>query len=178
MTSNRHKAEEVASFFAGVAEVEHISLEIPESQDDDVQNIAREKARSAWGQVRRPLIVDDTAFSIDALNGFPGPYAAYVQGTIGNEGVLRLMAGQENRKAHFETAIAYADGIGEIRIFSGVVEGEVTDAPRGEEGFGYDPIFAVGGRTFAEIPMAEKNLLSHRARALAAFRAWLEDQYP
>jgi XTP/dITP diphosphohydrolase len=178
VTSNRHKAEEVASFFAGVAEVEHISLEIPEYQADDVQNIAREKARSAWGQVQRPLIVDDTAFSIDALNGFPGPYAAYVQGTIGNVGVLRLMAGQENRKAHFETAIAYADGTGEIRIFSGVVEGEVTDAPRGEEGFGYDPIFAVGGRTFAEIPMAEKNLLSHRARALAAFRAWLEDQYP
>lgn len=178
MTSNRHKAEEVASFFAGVAEVEHISLEIPESQDSDVQNIAREKARSAWGQVRRPLIVDDTAFSIDALNGFPGPYAAYVQRTIGNEGVLRLMAGQENRKAHFETAIAYADRAGEIRIFSGVVEGEVTDAPRGKEGFGYDPIFAVGGRTFAEIPMEEKNLISHRARALAAFRAWLEDQYP
>lgn len=177
MTSNRHKAEEVASFFAGVAEVEHISLDIPEYRDDNVRKIAREKARYAWGQVRRPLIVDDTAFSIDALKGFPGPYAAYVQKTIGNEGVLRLMAGREDRRAHFETAIAYADGAGEVRVFSGIVEGEVTEAPRGEEGFGYDPIFAVGDRTFAEIPLAEKNLISHRARALAAFRTWLEDQY-
>ncbi|WP_067052842.1 RdgB/HAM1 family non-canonical purine NTP pyrophosphatase [Methanofollis ethanolicus] len=178
VTSNRHKAEEVASFFAGVAEVEHISLDIPEYRDNDVRNIAREKARYAWEQVRRPLIVDDTAFSIDALNGFPGPYAAYVQGTIGNEGVLRLMAGREDRQAHFETAIAYADEAGEVRVFSGIVKGEVADAPRGGVGFGYDPIFAVGSRTFAEIPLAEKNLISHRARALAAFRAWLEDQYP
>jgi len=52
----------------------------------------------------------------------------------------------------------------------------VTEAPRGGEGFGYDPIFSVDGRTLAEIPLDEKSLISHRARALAAFRAWLEDQ--
>jgi XTP/dITP diphosphohydrolase len=85
------------------------------------------------------------------------------------------MDGVADRRAHFETAIAYADG-SEIRIFSGVIDGTVTEAPRGGEGFGYDPIFSVEGRTLAEIPLAEKSLISHRARALAAFRGWLEDQ--
>ncbi|MDK2975001.1 MAG: XTP/dITP diphosphohydrolase [Methanofollis sp.] len=177
MTSNPHKAVEVAKFFEGVAAVEHVRLEIPEYRDSDVKNVAREKARYAHARIGRPLIVDDTGFSIDALNGFPGPYAAYVHDTIGNDGILRLMAGVADRRAHFETAIAYADG-SDIQIFSGMIEGEVTEAPRGGEGFGYDPIFAVDGRTLAEIPLAEKSLISHRARALAAFRAWLEDQYP
>jgi len=175
VTSNPHKAVEVAKFFEGVAAVEHVRLEIPEYRDNDVKNIAREKARYAYSRIGRPLIVDDTAFSIDVLNGFPGPYAAYVHETIGNEGILKLMDGVADRRAHFETAIAYADG-GEIRIFPGVLEGEVTEAPRGGEGFGYDPIFSVDGRTLAEIPLDEKSLISHRARALAAFRAWLEDQ--
>lgn len=165
----------MAKFFEGVAVVEHVRLEIPEYRDNDVRNIAREKARYAYSRIGQPLIVDDTAFCVDALNGFPGPYAAYVQETIGNAGILKLMDGVADRQAHFETAIAYADG-SEIRIFSGVIEGEVTEAPRGGEGFGYDPIFAVEGRTLAEIPLAEKSLISHRARALAAFRAWLEDQ--
>jgi XTP/dITP diphosphohydrolase len=175
VTSNPHKAAEVAKFFEGAAEVEHVRLEIPEYRDNDVRNIAREKARYAYSRIGRPLIVDDTAFSVDALKGFPGPYAAYVQETIGNAGILKLMDGVADRRAHFETAIAYADG-SEIRIFSGVIDGTVTEAPRGGEGFGYDPIFSVEGRTLAEIPLAEKSLISHRARALAAFRAWLEDQ--
>jgi XTP/dITP diphosphohydrolase len=175
VTSNPHKAAEVAKFFEGVAEVEHVRLEIPEYRDNDVRNIAREKASYAYSRISRPLIVDDTAFSVDALKGFPGPYAAYVQETIGNAGILKLMDGVADRRAHFETAIAYADG-SEIRIFSGVIDGTVTEAPRGGEGFGYDPIFSVEGRTLAEIPLAEKSLISHRARALAAFRAWLEDQ--
>jgi XTP/dITP diphosphohydrolase len=137
--------------------------------------MAREKARYAYTRIGQPLIGDDTAFCVDALNGVPGPYAAYVQETIRNAGILKLMDGVADRQAHFETAIAYADGE-ESRIFSGVIDGMVTGAPRGGEGFGYDPIFAVEGRTLAEIPLAEKSLISHRARALAAFRAWLEDQ--
>ncbi|TAJ45640.1 RdgB/HAM1 family non-canonical purine NTP pyrophosphatase [Methanofollis fontis] len=178
VTSNPHKAAEVAAYFAGVAEVEHVRMDIPEYRDNEVANIAREKARYAFEHLGRPCIVDDTAFSIDHLNGFPGPYAAYVLETIGIAGILRLMEGVEDRSAHFETAIGYADAGGEIHIFSGVVDGEVTAAPRGAEGFGYDPIFAVGERTFAEIPITEKSAVSHRGRALAAFRAWLGDQYP
>ena len=115
--------------------------------------------------------MDDTGLFIDALSGFPGPYAAYVQDTVGNTGVLRLMEGKEERDAHFTTAVAYADAAG-IQVFSGRVDGVITTEERGNEGFGYDPIFAVGRKTLAEMTLAEKNSLSHRARALAAFRDW------
>jgi XTP/dITP diphosphohydrolase len=73
-----------------------------------VAEIARGKAEFAYRALSRPLIVDDTGFFIDALGGFPGPCAAYVQDTIGNEGILKLMEGVEDRSAHFETVIAFA----------------------------------------------------------------------
>jgi len=172
VTSNANKAREVAAYFTGVLEVEHVPLECPEFRHDDVGEIARGKAAYAYKVLSRPLIVDDTAFFIDALRGFPGPYAAYVQDTIGNAGILKLMEGMENRGAHFETAIAFAQADG-IRIFRGVLPGTVV-APRGADGFGYDPIFAYEGRTLAEMPLVEKSRISHRARALEAFRAWIE----
>jgi XTP/dITP diphosphohydrolase len=91
--------------------------------------------------------------------------------------MLRLLEGAPDRSAYFATAVAYADGDG-IRLFEGRLDGEVTTAPRGSEGFGYDPIFAVGDRTLAELPLAEKNRFSHRARALAAFRDWFSAKSP
>jgi XTP/dITP diphosphohydrolase len=174
VTSNANKAREVAAYFAGVLEVEHVALECPEFRHADVGEIARGKAEFAYRTLSRPLIVDDTGFFIDALGGFPGPCAAYVQDTIGNTGVLKLMEGVEDRKAHFETAIAFAREDG-IRIFRGILPGTIV-APRGEGGFGYDPIFACDGRTLAEVPLAEKSRISHRARALEAFRAWITQE--
>ena len=91
VTSNANKALEVAAYFGGNLEVDHVALEMPEHRSEDVAEIARGKAEYAYRQLRRPLIVDDTAFCIDALNGFPGPYAAYVLNTIGNPGILKLM---------------------------------------------------------------------------------------
>ncbi len=172
VTSNENKAKEVATFFAGVAEVRHTFLDIPEFRDNDVGIIAKEKARYAWDVLRCPLIVDDTGFFVTALNGFPGPYAAYVLDTIGMEGILCLLEGVKDRSAYFETAIAFADGEGIIRVFRGVVEGTIV-SPRGEEGFGYDPIFSVDGLTFAERTTAEKTTMSHRGHALAALRQFL-----
>ncbi|MDD2472767.1 MULTISPECIES: RdgB/HAM1 family non-canonical purine NTP pyrophosphatase [unclassified Methanoculleus] len=172
VTSNANKAREVAAYFGGLLEVEHVALECPEIRHADVGEIARGKAEFAYRTLARPLIVDDTGLFIDALEGFPGPCAAYVQDTIGNAGVLNLMDGVENRNARFETAIAFAREDG-IRIFRGILPGTIV-APRGEGGFGYDPIFAYGGRTLAEMPLAEKSRLSHRARALEAFRVWVE----
>lgn len=149
----------------------HVAFDCIEPQADSVEEIARAKAEQAYAVLGVPLIVDDTGLFIDALSGFPGPFAAYVQDTIGNAGVLRLMEGRERRNAHFATAVVYADADG-IRVFSGRVDGTITTAERGTEGFGYDPVFAVGAKTLAEMSMAEKNALSHRARALAAFRDW------
>ena len=171
VTGNAHKAVEIAAFFGGSIGVTHVALDIPEHRSNDVGEIAREKARYAYDRLQMPLIVDDTAFAIDALNGFPGPYAAYVLGAIGNAGILKLMEGVADRNARFTTAIAFADERC-IKIFSGTIMGTIAYAPHGTGGFGYDPIFEVNGRTLAELTLAEKSAMSHRSRALVAFRDW------
>jgi XTP/dITP diphosphohydrolase len=171
VTSNANKAIEVAAFFGGAFEVTHISLDIPEHRSDGVGEIAKGKAQYAHDQLHIPLIVDDTAFSIDALSGFPGPYAAYVLHTLGNTGILKLMGGVKNRDAHFSTAIAFADESG-INVFTGTIHCTITDSPRGNNGFGYDPIVDINGMTLAEMSLEEKNVISHRAKALTAFRDW------
>jgi XTP/dITP diphosphohydrolase len=170
VTSNPHKADEIRSCLGGRIEVEDVRLECPECRHDDVGEIARYKAEFAWERLGKPLIVDDTAFCIDSLSGFPGPYAAYVFDKIGNEGILRLTEGK-GRDAHFQTAIAYADSCG-IRVFRGILNGCIVEA-RGREGFGYDPIFEWNGRTLAEIPLEEKSRISHRALALRELHDWL-----
>ena len=171
VTGNAHKAVEIAAFFSGTIEVMHVALDIPEHRSKDVGEIAREKARYAYDRLHVPLIVDDTAFSIDALNGFPGPYAAYVLGAIGNAGILKLMDDVADRTARFTTAIAFSDEHGP-RVFAGTINGTIVYTPRGTGGFGYDPIFEVNGRTLAELTLEEKSAMSHRGRALAAFLDW------
>jgi XTP/dITP diphosphohydrolase len=176
VTSNTNKAREVAEFFGGFLEVTHIPLEIPELRSDDVVVISRQKAQYAYDHLLTPLIVDDTSFFIDALNGFPGSYAAYVLHSIGNTGILKLMKDVKNRNAHFTTAIAFADEQG-IRHFSGTIHGRIITVTRGSGGFGYDPIFDLDGRTLAELPLEEKSRISHRALALTAFRDWFMQEY-
>lgn len=171
VTGNPDKAKEVAAFFGNAVTVEHVKLDLPEYRGEDVAEIALGKAKAAYDAVGAPLIVDDTGFFIRALNGFPGAYAAFVLDTIGMEGILALLEGKADRSAYFETAIAYADDEG-IFVFKGRIEGKVALSPRGEEGFGYDPIFATGDKTLAEIPLSEKSAISHRGRALEEFKKW------
>ena len=171
VTGNKNKAAEVEAFFSGITEVSHIPFNCIEPQSESISEIAQAKAEQAYAALRRPLIVDDTGLFIEELRGFPGPYAAYVQDALGNTGILRLMEGVTNRHAYFATSIAYADERG-IQTFEGRIDGEITDTPHGTDGFGYDPIFSVDGRTLAEMNMEEKNTVSHRAHALFAFREW------
>jgi XTP/dITP diphosphohydrolase len=171
VTSNVNKAIEIAAFFGETVEVKHIALDIPECRSDNIGEISRGKAAYAYNLIQKPLIVDDTGFSIHDLKGFPGPYAGYVLQTIGNSGILKLMEGKTDRGAQFTTAIAFADDRG-IKVFTGTVHGSITLSPRGRAGFGYDPIFEMNGKTLAEIPLEEKSSISHRATALLAFRNW------
>src|SRR5512137_1572559 len=176
VTSNLNKAREVAEFFGGVLDLTHVPLDIPELRSDNVEVISRQKAQYAYDRLHTPLIVDDTSFSIEALKGFPGPYAAYVLDSIGNTGILTLMNDVKNRNAHFTTVIAFADENG-IRHFSGTIHGRIITVPRGNGGFGYDPIFEVDGQTLAELTSEEKSRISHRGLALAAFRQWFLQEY-
>ncbi|MGC9189894.1 MAG: RdgB/HAM1 family non-canonical purine NTP pyrophosphatase [Conexivisphaera sp.] len=121
-------------------------------------------------------IVEDSGLFISSLNGFPGPYSSYVYSTIGYVGLLRLMEGTEDRSAYFESAIAYTDARGNIRVFTGRVYGVIAEEPAGSGGFGFDPVFIPAGysRTFAEMELEEKSWISHRGTAISRLLRWLE----
>jgi XTP/dITP diphosphohydrolase len=151
--------------------VDFASLRIEEIQSDSLEEIAHAKAKDAFSQVRRPVIVEDDGLFIESLKGFPGQYSSFVFKTIGNEGILRLLEGA-SRAASFMSLIAFHDGVGEVRIFKGSVQGRISDRLT-EGGWGYDPIFipASSDLTFAQLK-ERKNEYSHRRVALDNFVQW------
>ena len=151
------------------------SLEI---QSESLEEIARASALDAFEKCHLPIIVEDAGLFIDALNGFPGPYAAYTYKTVGNQGMLRLMKNVKARRARFESAVAYFSAELQSPVcFHGEVLGEIADEERkgsDRSGFGFDPIFRPlnSSKTFAEMTIAEKNEHSHRAKAFRKFAEW------
>lgn len=146
----------------------------PELQEDDLEPIASYGAKWAAEKLKMPVMVDDSGIFIKALNGFPGPYSAFVEDNLGNSRVLKLMKGETDRRAVFKSVIGYCEPGEEPVVFTGEVEGLIAYEERGTGGFGYDPIFEYNGRTFGEIGDEEKNKVSHRRRALEKFLEWLD----
>ena len=158
-----------------------LPLELPETGDTLEAN-ALQKARFAFDRTGLACLADDTGLEVDALHGAPGVLSARYAGpekdALANmRKLLDELQGQVQRRARFRTVIAFV-GRGIERCFEGKVEGAITHAPRGDAGFGYDPIFQPSGhsRTFAEMSIAEKNRLSHRAEAMREAVAFLTDQ--
>jgi XTP/dITP diphosphohydrolase len=149
-----------------------------EIQSDSLKEIAEASAINAFKRNRLPIFVEDAGLFIDALSGFPGPYAAYVYKTIHNSGILSLMENIVDRHAKFQSVIAYCDEtLCEPKCFEGESNGEITATERkaqGKSAFGFDPIFQPVGsnKTFAEMTIEEKNCFSHRAMAIDKFAAW------
>lgn len=176
ITSNRGKFEEMREIGKrfGV-EVEWVKQEYLEPQGSDLEFVAEKSAEVLISKVDPPFFIEDSGLFIDALNGFPGVYSSFVFKTIGNDGILKLMEGVENRRARFVCVIAFSDG-NKVRTFTGEVEGVIAAEKRGEGGFGYDPIFEVNGKTFAEMG-ERKNEISHRRRAAEKFFSWLAKNF-
>ncbi len=177
VTSNRGKYEEYRMMF----EAEGIGLELnmmsyPEEQLDSIEKVAERSAYYLTGIVGPDFFIDDSGLFIESLGGFPGVYSSYVKRTIGNEGILKLMKGVENRKAEFRTCIAFYNG--KLNLFTGRVSGSISEEQRGKGGFGFDPIFIPDGldRTYAEMTTAEKNSISHRAVAARNFLLFLKNK--
>ncbi|MEM0021081.1 MAG: XTP/dITP diphosphatase [Fervidicoccaceae archaeon] len=177
LTHNDSKFSEIAEVLLEYG-IEAIQLRKKkfEIQADEVSEIAFRAAEHECRELNTPIAVDDTALYIEALRGFPGPYAEYVFRTIGISGILKLMEGKNNRKARFVTAVAYCNGRS-VRVFEGILEGTISDEARGEFGFGFDPIFIPEGslKTLAEMTIAEKNMISHRAVAFRKLAEWLNN---
>ncbi len=173
VTSNEGKFKEAKSIGEKYGiEVEWLKEEYLEPQGNDLEEIAKKSAELLAEKIREPFFIEDSGLFIEALNGFPGPYSSFVFKTIGNEGILKLMEGVENRKAYFLAVIAFFDGK-KVLTFKGKVEGRIAEEMRGDKGFGFDPIFEYSGRTFAEMG-EEKNEVSHRRRALEEFFGYLK----
>jgi XTP/dITP diphosphohydrolase len=172
-TSNMHKVEE-AKYVLGPYGLNVISKPIKgiEVQNDDVGEVARFAASNITKKLSKPLFVEDTGLYVDALNGFPGPFSAYVFRTIGNEGLLRLV--EKERSAYFESAVALKLGK-QVEVFKGRLHGKLSYAARGNNGFGFDPIFIPDGesKTLGEMTLEEKCGISHRSKALRMMADWL-----
>jgi XTP/dITP diphosphohydrolase len=178
-TNNVNKFNEarkvLAEYRIAVGMLRVKSLEV---QSDSLEEIAKSSVIDAFGKAGLPMIVEDAGLFVEALNGFPGPYAAYVYRTIGNKGLLQLMDVVQDRKASFRSVIAYCSKEAESPLcFSGEAMGEITRKEMrgdGKSGFGFDPIFkpADSSKTFAEMSLTEKNGFSHRAMALSKFAEW------
>ncbi len=148
--------------------------------EDTLEGNAVLKAVAASEATGLPALADDTGLEVDALDGVPGVHSARFAGPEASyeANVDRLLAdmdGVEDRTARFRTAIAFVVPGSKPLIVDGVLEGAITTERRGDRGFGYDPVFVVGNRTYAEMTDAEKNEISHRARALRALAVALKD---
>jgi XTP/dITP diphosphohydrolase len=154
--------------------IERADRSYPEIQADSLEKIVRFGATVLDDQVSGDYVIDDSGLSVDALDGFPGPYSSYAYKRLGCAGILKLLAGARTRGAAFETVLLLRRK-GEHHTFRGECRGTIAESERGKSGFGFDPIFIPEGeaRTFAEMDVKEKNRFSHRARAVDALLEFL-----
>ena len=187
-TRNAHKAAEIRTILGAQFEVKdlaehHETPHIVETGRTFEDN-AILKAVTVSEHIPGFVVADDSGLEVDALGGAPGIYSARYAGPTASdkekiekllEELGRVGAPKEARRARFRCVLALARKGEVLGMFEGVVEGQIADRPRGSHGFGYDPIFVPNGfqRTFGELESAEKNQLSHRARALEKLRVFL-----
>jgi XTP/dITP diphosphohydrolase len=192
-TANPDKAREIRE----VVEAAGLSLElvarpadVPDVDEtaDTLLGNARLKAEALRDATGLPALGDDTGLEVDALGGAPGVRTARFAGPDASyaDNVAKLLADvaavhRASRTARFRTVVVVAWPDGTETVADGTVEGVITDEPRGDGGFGYDPVFAPAGgkgRTFAELPPEKKHAISHRGRALRALAARLREAGP
>ena len=126
-------------------EVEQVKLDVPELQDDLIENVAKYSAKWASDKLKTSVLKNDSGICIDALNGFPGPYTHYVDDTLGEDGILKLLEGVENRDAHFEEVLAYCEYGKEPVVFKSITKGKIAIEKSGKYGWSWDFIFVPEG---------------------------------
>lgn len=186
-SANRHKVEEIRQILpadyrlSGLNDYS-IHEEIPEPFDTFEAN-ATAKASYVYQKTGIPCFADDSGLVVDALDGRPGVLSARYAGEQKSSEenvrkVLSELAGKQDRAARFIAVIAYQANEKDVFLFRGNIEGTITNAPLGTGGFGYDPVFIPAGfdLTFAELPHALKNQISHRAIAMKLFIHFLSSQ--
>jgi XTP/dITP diphosphohydrolase len=183
-SNNNHKLREIRSLLEpdfrilSLAQIGCVD-ELPETQPT-IEGNALQKAGFVFERYHVPCFADDTGLEVEALNNAPGVYSARYAGERKSSDdninlLLKNLGNSKNRNARFRTVIALIDLEG-IHQFEGIIQGTITHEIRGAEGFGYDPVFQPEGfdKTFAEMTLAKKNQMSHRARAVEKLVSFLE----
>lgn len=190
-THNDHKVRELKEIINTTCEkcnIEILTLKdiqfdvkIPETKNT-LEGNAIQKARFIRNHTGYDCFADDTGLEIEALNGEPGIYSARYAGEEASfednvRKVLKKLNGAKNRNARFRTVIAHSVDSKDY-LFEGEIEGVILETPRGDGGFGYDPIFRPKKhrKSFAEMPDKQKNKISHRYHATKQFAVWLKEQ--
>ncbi|PEN11297.1 non-canonical purine NTP pyrophosphatase, RdgB/HAM1 family [Longibacter salinarum] len=187
-TRNPGKVEEIRALLSDL-DVEILAadtLDEPIDVEEDAETLrgnAEKKARAYADRFDLPALADDTGLEVDALNGGPGVHTARFAGPDATAAdntakMLTELSTVDDRSARFRTVACFIDEKGTPHYFDGVCEGEIAEAPRGDQGFGYDPIFVPEAheQTFAEMDAGAKNAISHRKKAMHAFRHFLEQR--
>ncbi len=175
-TNNSNKLKEVQALVSSQIEILSLSdigctADIPETSPTIEEN-AMQKAKYVKDHYGYDCFADDTGLEVEELNGEPGVYSARYAGkkkdaNANMDKLLTALDNKQNRNAQFKTVIALQIG-GKLETFTGLCTGSITHTKKGEGGFGYDPIFMPNGydKTFAEIPLTEKNKIGHRGKAV------------
>jgi XTP/dITP diphosphohydrolase len=184
-TNNQHKADEIKPLVGDAFEIltlqeAGINQDIPEPHDTLEAN-ASEKSSVIYQLTGINCFSEDTGLEVYSLDGQPGVKSARYAGegrsfAANMEKLLQQLEGKEDRRARFRTVISLIIA-GQETQFEGICEGTILKEPRGNEGFGYDPVFVPLGetRTFAEMSLAEKNQFSHRKKATVKLISWLKN---
>ncbi len=187
-TSNAGKVREVEAALAGFS-IELVTLTQldaiapPVESETTFEGNARLKATYYAGHANRWALADDSGLEVDALGGAPGVYSSRFAGKEGDDAAnnTKLLMELESipqsaRSARFHCVMALSGPDDFMLVARGSVEGTILDKPRGEDGFGYDPLFFIPelGYTAAELPLEQKNAISHRGQALRSLREQIE----
>ena len=187
-SNNQHKADEIRRILSSDYEIitlkqAGIDIDIPEPHDTFQKN-ADEKSSTIYNMLKTDCFAEDSGLEVESLNGLPGVYSARYAGEHGNdsanmEKLLNDLKSSLDRTAQFKTVVSLMLD-GEVYNFVGTCSGSIATEPRGNNGFGYDPIFIPIGydKTFAELNSDEKNAMSHRKKAVTAMIDFLNMHQP
>lgn len=189
-TNNRHKIEEIKNILNGM-DIELLSIDdlgINITIEEDAMTLegnAFKKAKEFYDTAKMPVFADDTGLFIDLICGAPGVCSSRYAGENAtyDENCNKLLEEMKDlpegsRQGGFKTVICYFENPENVHYFKGEVRGKILTTKRGESGFGYDPLFVPDGfdKTYAEMNAEEKNMFSHRAKALEKFAEFLKNK--
>ncbi len=173
ITGNSAKAEQLSRHLD--YPILHQKIDLAEIQSLKLKEIVEHKAKEAYKHLSSPVLVEDTSLVFDALGKLPGPLIKWFLAELDNEGLCKILNGYESRDAFAEVCFGLYDGK-ELRLFQGEMRGTIANSPRGERGFGWDPIFIPSGyqKTWGEMSVEEQKETSMRKMALKKLESFLK----